>query len=118
MKHFLYLLISFLIVAILTSNASAKNFKYRASVKLNVGQSIIIKGVRSRNCGDIAEKWTDLQSRLPKSKLGTFSDGGAGTTQSDFCGGKVAARGIKFTAEKVGKERLKIFNDFVRISVR
>ena len=103
---------------ILSSNSSAADFKYKRSVTLKIGQSVILKGVRSRDCGDKAEEWGPIKNRLPKSKLGKFSDGGAGTVSSNSCGGKVGGRGIRFTADKVGKERLVIFSDAVRITVK
>jgi|GEM_PF-1598311 len=95
----------------------ATDFKYRKSVTLNVGQSIILKGVRSHNCGDKAPSWSRVRSRLPKTKLGKFSNGGDGFTDSGSCGGRVGARGILFTAKKPGKEQLTIYKDKVRITV-
>jgi hypothetical protein len=119
MKKFVLFFVTVLGFSFFTSSFSySKTIKFRGKVTIKVGQSIVLKGVRSRNCGDQAEKWADLVSRLPKSKLGTFSDGGEGTVNSNFCGGIVGGRGIRFTATKKGKERLKIYGDFIRINVR
>ncbi|WP_146048513.1 hypothetical protein [Roseibium marinum] len=116
-----YLFCVFSIVLIMTVNiqgAFSKDFRYHKSVSLNVGQSLVLKGVRSRDCDDKAPSWSHIKKRLPSSSTGKFSDGGAGTVKSSSCGGRVGARGILFTAEKLGKEQLSIFGDDVRISVR
>lgn len=97
--------------------AQATDFKYRRAVTLQIGQSIILKGVRSHDCSDRAPSWGHVRSGLPKTKLGKFSNGGKGYTDSNSCGGRVAARGIRFTAKKSGKETLTIFKDSVRITV-
>ena len=108
----------FMYLAITTIEAHADNIPYKRSVKLEVGQSVVLKGVRSRDCGKIPEPWVPIRDLLPKSKLGSFSDGGVGTVKSRHCGKIVAARGIKFTAKTPGKERLIIFKDSVRITVK
>lgn len=119
MKKFILIKIVLLLSAFFTINsANAQNIPYKKSVTLKVGQSVVLKGVRSRDCGDVAEPWTPIKARLPKSKLGSFSNGGEGTVKSRSCKKRVAARGILFTAEKVGKERLLIFSDPVRITVK
>ncbi len=111
-------LVSLINLFFISSYAYADNIPYKRSVTLKVGQSIVLKGVRSRDCGDIAEPWTPIKARLPNSILGVFSNGGEGTVKSRSCRKRVAARGIKFTAKKPGKERLLIFNDPVRITVK
>lgn len=96
----------------------AKDFKYHKKATLKVGDSIVLKGVRSRNCGDEAPSWADVKRRLPKTEHGTFSNGGSGFTLSRSCGGRVGARGVKYTAKSSGKERLNIYDDWVRITVK
>lgn len=98
--------------------AQAVDFKYRSEVSLNVGQSVILKGVRNADCEDKAPDWGHINGRLPKSKLGQFADGGAGSVLSRSCGGKVGARGVKFIAGKPGTETLIIFKDQVSITVK
>ncbi|MDA0704339.1 MAG: hypothetical protein O3A96_14070 [Proteobacteria bacterium] len=95
----------------------AEDFVYNESVDLKVGESLILKGVRGRECEDSAPAWSRLADRFPSSDLGTLSDGGAGFTDSGRCKGRVAARGIKFTATKPGTETLEIYNDEIRITV-
>lgn len=96
----------------------AADFKYLKSVTLKVGQSVILKGIRHPDCEDSAPSWSRVRGHLPNSKLGTFSNGGAGTTKSRSCGGRVGARGIKFTAKKVGNERFIVADDPIRITVK
>lgn len=105
-------------LAISTFTTDAKDFKYYKTVTLKVGQSIVLKGVRHNNCGDKAPSWIFLAGRLPFSRTGNFSNGGVGTMNSNKCGANVGARGIKFTAKKSGVEKLKIFGDKVKITVK
>jgi hypothetical protein len=115
MRRMFYLFtIAFALTAVETH---AKDFKYKRSVTLKIGQSVVLKGVR-RGCGKSAPTWAGIKGRLPRSKLGSFSDGGTGTYSSVRCGRKVGARGVKFTAKKAGKEKLVIFLDPFRITVK
>ncbi|WP_346894238.1 hypothetical protein [uncultured Roseibium sp.] len=103
--------------------AWAKDIKYHPNVTLRIGQSIVLKGVRSSNCGTTVPSWSDLSRRLPVSRLGSFSDGGAGTVRSNFCFKRygihyVPARAVRFTAKKRGTEKLKIFLDPVTVTVK
>lgn len=103
--------------------AQAKDFRYHRQVTLKVGQSVVLKGVRHANCGTEAPSWSSIARGLPASKTGSFSDGGAGTVESEFCKKTfkikaVGARGVRFTAKQRGQERLTIFKDPVSITVR
>lgn len=114
-----YVVVFLLSFGVLFSNAAlAADFKYRRSVTLSVGQSAILKGMRNPDCEDSAPKWSWVRGNLPKSKLGAFSDGGRGTVKSKNCGGRVGARGVKFTAKKPGNERFIIRGDAVRVTVK
>lgn len=66
----------------------ASDFKYRRNVSIKIGQKVVIYGVRNRDCGAKAPAWDDIADELPKSTLGEFSDGGAGTTDSKICEGR------------------------------
>lgn len=99
-------------------STQAANFKYRKRVTLSVGKSIVLKGVRSYNCGRKGSSWKRIRRGLPRSRLGVFVDGGSGTTISRRCGGKVGARGVRFIAKRPGKETLTIYKDRVSITVR
>ena len=100
------------------SSGLAQDFAYRELVELQVGESAILKGVRNRECGDPAPDWGRISDGLPSSDLGSLSDGGAGFAEGNRCGGRVPARGIKFTASKPGTETLEIYEDTVRITVK
>ena len=115
-------LIQFLLLVILstcfTQFGHARDIPYRSSVSLKVGQSTVLKGVRDRKCGPRAPSWNQVKRKLPRSKIGKFSNGGVGTVDSDFCKGKVAARGVRFTATKAGKQTLSVYGDRTKISVK
>jgi hypothetical protein len=96
----------------------AKDMPYRSSVTVKVGQTVLLKGIRHKDCGKPARAFSYYKPQLPKSSLGTFSDGGVGTTRSDRCGGVVPARGVRFTAKKPGKERLRVMGDPITITVK
>ena len=99
--------------------AMAGDFPYRRNVTLSVGQTIVLKGVRSGECSTSnAPSWGRVKGKLPASKLGTFSDGGAGTVQSDSCGKRVAARGVKFTAKRAGSEKFVVYDDAISVTVK
>lgn len=119
MRLFIMALIATIIFSVVTAFAAdTENFLFYNTVRLEVGESLVLKGVRSSDCGDKAPRWGGIRLKLPRSKTGSYSNGGIGTVNSISCGGKVAARGVKFTAKKAGKEKLKIFGDVVKITVR
>ena len=101
----------------LASSAYAADIPYRKTVTLNVGQSIILKGVRAE-CNDTRAPSFASLNRLPKPKTGVLSDGGAGTLNSNHCKKNVPARAIKFTAKTKGTETIEIYNDKVSITVK
>lgn len=112
-----YLLVApTLAIGLMTSSVVAQNIPFSPNVSVRVGQSVVLKGVRGSECGKPALAFRQL-SQLPKSSLGSLSDGGVGTTQSRACGGATPARAIKFTAQKVGSEQLTIYDDVINITV-
>lgn len=94
----------------------AAEIPFNKKVKLKVGQSIVLKGVRNNCDAKRAPSFASLR-KLPKLKTGVLTDGGAGTTISTSCGGSVPARAIKFKATKSGKERARIYGDTIKITV-
>lgn len=98
------------------SGSLAGDIPYKQEVTLKIGQSAILKGVRGDCDSTRAPRYSDL-TRLPKPKIGKLSNGGAGTVESDSCGGTVPARAIKFTANKAGTERITIYKDRIKITV-
>ena len=97
---------------------AAENFPYRRDVTLSVGKSAVLKGVRSGDCSDKAPSWSSIAKKLPKSKLGSFSDGGAGTVNSNSCGKRVGARGVKYTAKTKGSEQFVVYDDQISVTVK
>ena len=108
---------AFVLSALVATPSHAADFKYRSKISLKTGQSVVIKGVRHDNCGKTAPGWGRVKGGLPRSRLGVFGDGGTGTVDSKSCGGRVAARGVKFTARQPGQETLTIYDDRVSITV-
>jgi len=99
--------------------ALAQDFPYNRNASLQVGQSIVLKGVRSADCSlTEAPSWKRVSSQLPQTKLGRFSDGGVGTVNSNQCKGRVAARAVRFTATHAGQEQFTILEDSFTIAVR
>ena len=96
----------------------AKDMPYRSNVTVKVGQSVLVMGIRHKDCGAPARAFSHYRPQLPKSALGTFSDGGVGTTRSSRCKCVVPARGVIFTAKKPGKERVRIMGEPVAITVK
>jgi len=104
--------------AVVAASAEARDFQYNRNVTLSVGQSVVLKGVRAGDCGSKAPSWGQIERKLPKSKTGSFSNGGSGTVKSNSCGKSVAARGVRFTAKKPGSESLNIYDDRISITVK
>lgn len=96
----------------------AKDFPYKRNVTLSVGSSTVLKGVRNGDCSDNPPSWSKVSLRLPKSKLGRFSDAGEGTVKSNSCGQRVGARGVRFTARTKGTERFIVFDDEISVTVK
>ena len=95
--------------------ASAKDIPYYKNVRMKVGQTIVLKGVRGECNAKSAPSFASLR-RLPKPKLGVLLDGGPGTVFSKNCDRKVPARAIKYKATKSGKEMISVYED--RITIR
>lgn len=98
--------------------AKAEQFGYKRDVSMKVGQTVVLKGVRADCAAKAPLTWAKIRGNLPKSKLGTFSDGGVGTTRSNACKGVVPARGVRFTATTAGREAFNVYNDPIVLSVR
>jgi hypothetical protein len=112
-----FILAAATMLCLLSNNAYAGDIPYNPKVTLKIGQSIILKGVRS-SCGKPADGWSNIAKKLPKSKTGEFSNGGTGTVVSDRCGGPTPGRAVKFTATAKGKERLRIYDDSFSVTVQ
>ncbi len=110
------LAIAAMAVMVAAPMAYAKDMPYKRTLNLKVGQSALVMGIRTNPCGAAARPFSAL--KIPASSLGSFSDGGVGTTRSNRCKRVVPARGVVFTAKKPGKERLTISGDPVSITVR
>jgi hypothetical protein len=93
--------------------AIAQNIPTNLNPTVRVGQTVIIKGVRGSECGQAA----GAINNMPRSTLGTFSSGSAGTVVSRSCNGLTPARELRFTAKKPGTETITALGDSVTITV-
>jgi hypothetical protein len=98
------------------SPAFAQEIRANLSPTLKVGQTVVVKGVRSQTCGQTPPPFT--AGEAPTSTLGSFSGGRVGTMNSRACGGATPAREVRFTAKKAGSETVTVFGDSVTITVR
>lgn len=89
---------------------------WRPHVSLVVGESLVIHGERG-DCGKPPPDWEYVLTRLPISRIGSFSDGGVVRRNSNFCRGETPARAVTFTAEKAGVEELLVLGDVMRVTV-
>ena len=101
-----------------STGAPAENIvaDYLPFVALEVGQSAIIHGARSRACG-AAPTWERISGALPDLETGQLSDGGIATRYSRNCGERVEVRAILFTATQAGEEHVTLYGDAIEIQV-
>lgn len=115
--------VRFLIFSILlilgfgTLSAKAGNVLYNPKIKLKVGQSIVMKGVRNRKCEKTTAPSMAALPKLPKLKTGTIRAAGVGKAESRHCKGVVPVRIIKFHAMRPGRENVKVYGDKFSIIV-
>lgn len=88
---------------------------YRDSVTLNVGQSVVVHGMRGRKCGN-APRTPRLDN--PTTDLGMLSLGRVGIRESAACKGDTPAIEVIFTARRKGREEITLFGDTIQIQVR
>jgi hypothetical protein len=88
----------------------------RPHVSMIVGESLVIHGERG-DCGKPPPDWEYVLTRLPVSRIGSFSDGGIVRRNSNFCRGETPARAVSFTAVKAGVEEFLVLGDVMRVTV-
>ncbi|WP_126977407.1 hypothetical protein [Frigidibacter oleivorans] len=123
MRHFVTALraaaLSIACLCLLAAPALAQSYVYRSDLTLRVGQSIMVYGAGSPNCArNQAPDWDAVARRLPRTDLGYFSNGGVVQLASSRCGGRIAGRGIVFTATRAGRAVLNLQGDRVTVTVR
>ena len=89
---------------------------YLPYVSLEVGETAIIHGARSRACS-VAPRWEHIRDALPELATGMLSDGGVATRYSRRCNERVEVRAILFTATHVGTEQITLYGDAIEIHV-
>jgi hypothetical protein len=107
--------------------ADAPEWRMETNYTLTVGQTATVYAVRAKSCDQGAPAFDDVKRRLPKTTLGTFSDGGTVQRTSMACTSLVGsnhkdawvpARAITFTATSRGTETLKFFTDPIVLTVK
>lgn len=88
---------------------------FHKSVDLAVGQSMIVHGYRGE-CGKRPENVDPNRTRA--TKLGVLSNGKWGVTKSRRCGGWTPAVEVIFTANKKGRETIKVAGESIKVRVR
>jgi len=106
------------IAFLFASSANAESIPYNPKITMKVGQTVTLKGVRTKCDGTRAPRYFSIRGKFPKVKIGEFQDGGAGTVLSDSCGKEVPARAVRFKATKAGKAKFKLYKDAFEITVR
>lgn len=107
------------LICLLASTAAfadpGNQIPFQKSVELNVGQSMVVHGYRGE-CGKRPENVDPKRTRA--TKLGVLSNGKWGVTKSRTCGGWTPAVEIIFTANKKGRETIKVAGENIKIRVR
>jgi hypothetical protein len=93
---------------------SENEIEYRERVTLNVGESVVIHGIRG-DCGQLPTRG-DIE--LPALTTGTLSVGKEGYRESRRCNGETPAVEVIFTATAPGRERFEIEGDPISVRVR
>jgi hypothetical protein len=90
--------------------------KGRGNFKAMVGDKIIVKGMRSSDCG-AAPSWASTAKHLPSLSNGVFHNAGTGLTKSSNCPGSYSqARLIGFTVTGSGKAGGNILEDYIHVN--
>ena len=108
------ILACFLVPAAALANPN-NQIPFNKSVELNVGQSMVVHGYRGE-CGKRPENVDPKRTRA--TKLGVLSNGKWGVTKSRKCGGWTPAVEIIFTANKKGRETIKVSGENIKVRVR
>ena len=93
---------------------SGNEIEYRERVIVNVGESVVIHGIRGE-CGQLPARG-DIT--LPALTTGTLSVGAEGYRQSQRCNGDTPAVEVIFTATAPGREKFEIEGDPISVRVR
>lgn len=107
----------FMVIGFGSFSAKAGNVPYNPKIKLKVGQAIVMKGVRHRDCDRGKAPSAAALPKLPKLKTGTIRIGGVGKANSGHCKAVVPVRIIKFHAMRPGRENVKVYGDKFSITV-
>jgi hypothetical protein len=94
--------------------AAESLIKYRKSVSVQVGQSVVVHGYR----GECGQEPNLSEVQLPQLETGELSLGKMGVRESGRCDGKTPAVEIIFTATKAGREKFEVQGDTVSVRVK
>ncbi len=88
------------------------------TVEMRVGQTKHITAYRADKCGAGAPTFNQIKSRLPRSSIVEYSDGGTSSRVSDQCKTRVPTRAVNGKAVKTGKETRRYQSGSVTIVVK
>lgn len=100
--------------AILAQSSDLSVIEYRPTVRVSVGQSVVVHGYRG-DCGALPDKAAFVP---PKLTTGRLVLGKVGVRESQSCRGTTPAYAVVFIAERPGSEAIKLFGDRIRLIVR
>jgi len=123
MKNVSALVLGSLLLVTTAAQADSPQWTLPQTVSVAVGQSAPIYAKRANDCGAPPPSFAEIQARLPKTALGSFSDAGVVQRMSAACTPDkravwVEARGITISGTKPGSEILRFFGDSVSLTVR
>jgi hypothetical protein len=88
--------------------------KYRKSVSLHVGQSVVVHGIR----GECGQEPVLSEIKLPGLATGELRLGKMGVRQSGRCDGLTPAVEMIFTATSAGRETFEVEGDKISVRVK
>jgi hypothetical protein len=119
--------VALLLALVPAARAGDPQWTMQNNYALAVGQSATIYAVRAKSCEQGAPGFDEIKRNLPRTTLGTFSDGGTVQRASAACNKGVgdnrssvwvSARAITFTAAARGTETLKFGTDPIVLTVK
>lgn len=113
-----YRILAGLSLAVLTMTGCVSAGSADKTVELSVGQTRHLTAYRANGCGGTPPSFDAIASRLPKSTIVTYSDGGPSSRVSKDCGARVPTRAVNATGVAAGSEVHRYQSGVVAIVVK
>lgn len=108
----------FVVVAALSLAGCVSAGSADVTRELSVGQTRHITAYRGDGCSAPAPSFAAIESRLPRSNIIRYSDGGLSSRVSDQCKTRVPTRAVNGTGLKAGSEVKRYQSGTVAIVVK